>query len=327
MRPDSMSAELEDVDETGSKTPLLSLRQKMGLAISMYLAACTIIFACALPALTESWNQVLADLNRSDFLEKVPLQRIAVAGEVLTYSFRRNLTIIARENESRLPDQSTTYFVETSQMNNRTGTYVQKQGTEGYSFTQTYNLTTTNDMVTFKTNGGWANETEIMFITPLNLHLQNLHIVPLPEEQVGVGDSWRMDFRREAEEFGRHETITVRALFYLESQTEVVTETGKHNCHVVKGVWEGDGVSKNLSTGEEIGRTRVEASTTHWIDNRHRFVVKADKIEKIISYGWQAQLAGGIMGLEDYRSLNRIESRSRVCQVLIMRQLAEGAGS
>jgi len=54
---------IEDIAETTPRIPILSLRQKAGLAASLYLSLCGAILLSASPGITQSWAKMLARPN------------------------------------------------------------------------------------------------------------------------------------------------------------------------------------------------------------------------------------------------------------------------
>jgi len=316
---DTKETEVEEEQAKRWQRPTLSMRAKLALGGLFFFTSMILIAGSGLPYLVSALQPIQQE--RPTEKKGLVLLRIPVTGEILTYSLEKNVSTTVEQEDRGLVQQSETYSVEIVQTSNETKTYLQKQQSVGQSVAQTFNLSYSNDLRTYWAGGRWANKTEMMFLSPLNLQLVNLHILPLPQAELGMGDSWPLEHDNQGEEFGRQETTQVRAQFTLQDVEEVETEAGKFRCYVVRGVWEGELVSTNISTGAEIGRTLIQAETVHWVESERRFVVKAWETQESISDGWLAQLWGAIMGYEDYRSLHHVEAEISMALALTGRSV------
>jgi len=319
---DTKETEVEEEGAERWQRPTLSMRAKLALGGLGFFTSMILIAGSGLPYLVSALQSIQQEKPTEE--KGLVLLRVPVLGEILTYSLRKNISTTLEQEDRGLVQQSGTYSVEILQASNETKTYLQKQQGVGEGIAQTFNLTYSNDLRTYWAGGRWANETEMGFLSPLNLQLVSLHILPLPETELGMGDSWQLEHHDQGEEFGRQETIQARAEFTLRDVEEVETEAGRFRCYVVRGIWEGELVSTNISTGAEIGRIMIQAETVHWVESGRRFVVKAWETQELVSDGWSAKLWGAIMGYEDYRSLDYLEAEISMALVLAGRSVQEG---
>ncbi len=159
---DTKETEIEEEEAKRWQRPTLSMRAKLALGGIFFSASMILIAGSGLPYLVSALQSIQQERPTEE--KGLVLLRIPVAGEILTYSLKKNISTTVEQEDRGLVQQSETYSVEILQASNETKTYLQKQQSVGEGVAQTFNLTYSNDLRTYWAGGRWANETEMMLL-------------------------------------------------------------------------------------------------------------------------------------------------------------------